>query len=131
MSVMDLDLVKAADIADEKLKKKLISVMQGVKMTHTILLKTLANNGIVKIPSPVGQKFDPKFHEAMMRKPDPSKPSGTVFHVIAEGYMINDRVLRPTQVAVAVSEADDDLPSFDEQDVEQQADQQANEQKKE
>lgn len=109
LNVMDVEQIKEDETLEPKLKKKLITVMQGVKMTHGIFHKVLAGNDITKIPDPKGEKFDPRFHEAMMRQTDPDTPNGTVFHVISNGYMINDRILRPTQVAVVVGDMDEDL----------------------
>ncbi len=50
---------------------------------------------------PLGEKFDPNFHQAMYEVPDSSVPSGTVVQVVQGGYTIGERVLRPALVAVA------------------------------
>jgi molecular chaperone GrpE len=51
--------------------------------------------------SPLGEKFDPNFHQAMYEVPDGDALPGTVAQVIQAGYRIGDRVLRPAMVAVA------------------------------
>jgi molecular chaperone GrpE len=58
----------------------------------------------------LGQRFDPNQHEAIMEVEDPSDAPGTVIRVVEEGYMINDRLLRPARVIVSkrgTSEVDD------------------------
>ena len=63
--------------AREAVEGVLKSVLEGIELTERDLLNTLERHGIKKL-DPVGQKFDPNFHQAMMEVPDPSVPSGTV-----------------------------------------------------
>jgi molecular chaperone GrpE len=51
--------------------------------------------------SPRGEKFDPNVHQAMFEVPNPSVPAGSVVEVVAPGYMIGERVLRPAMVGVS------------------------------
>jgi len=52
--------------------------------------------------SPVGEPFDPRFHEALILVPAPAGTApGTVLHVERTGYRRGDRVLRAARVAVA------------------------------
>ncbi len=76
------------------------AVLEGVELTERDLLNTLERHGIKKL-DPVGQKFDPNFHQAMMEIPDTTVPNGTVTQVIQTGFAIGDRVLRPALVGVA------------------------------
>jgi molecular chaperone GrpE len=76
------------------------SHIEGVELTERELLKVMEKHGIRKF-DPQGQKFDPNLHQAMMQVPDPSVPDGTVVQVMAPGYMIGERVLRPALVGVA------------------------------
>jgi molecular chaperone GrpE len=80
---------------DESLK----ALLEGVELTERELLKVLEKNGIKKF-EPSGEKFDPNLHQAMFELPDPTRPAGTVAQVVAPGYMIGERVLRPAMVAV-------------------------------
>jgi molecular chaperone GrpE len=75
-------------------------LIEGVDLTERDLLKKLAAHGVRKL-EPVGQKFDPNFHQAMFEAHDETKPAGTVMQVIQPGYALNDRVLRPAMVGVA------------------------------
>ncbi len=76
------------------------ALLDGVELTERELLKVLEKHGIKKF-EPLGEKFDPNLHQAMLEIPDPSRPAGSVAQVIQPGYMIGERILRPALVAVA------------------------------
>ena len=78
----------------------LAAFIEGVALTEKELLATLERHGIKKI-EPMGEKFDPQFHEAMFEAPVPGAANGTVFQVLENGYVIHDRLLRPAKVGVA------------------------------
>ena len=72
---------------------------EGVEMTGRTLDRTLEKHGVRKL-EPVGEKFDPNFHQAMFKMPDPNQPQNTVAQVVQPGYAIGPRVLRPAMVGV-------------------------------
>ena len=72
---------------------------EGVEMTGRTLDRTLERHGVRKL-EPVGEKFDPNFHQAMFKMPDASQPKDTVAQVVQPGYAIGPRVLRPAMVGV-------------------------------
>ena len=76
------------------------ALVDGVELTERDFLKTLEKHG-VKQRVPMGEKFNPNFDQAMFEIPDDSKPSGTVVQVVQAGYVIGDRVLRPSMVGVS------------------------------
>jgi len=76
------------------------ALVEGVELTERELLKVLEKHGVTKF-SPLGEKFDPNFHQAMFEMPDASATPGSVAQVIQAGYKIGERVLRPALVAVA------------------------------
>lgn len=78
----------------------LAAFIEGVALTEKELLSTMERHGITKI-DPMGQKFDPQFHEAMFEAPVPGAENGTVFQVLETGYVIHDRLLRPAKVGIA------------------------------
>lgn len=82
--------------ADPSLK----ALLDGVELTERDLQMILQKNGVKPI-SPMGEKFDPNFHQAMFEVPDSGRPHGTVVQVVQPGYAIGDRVLRPAMVGVA------------------------------
>ena len=55
----------------------------------------------IKIIDPVGQPFDPAWHEAMMVQESRDQPPNTVLTVIQKGYALNGRLLRPARVIVS------------------------------
>jgi molecular chaperone GrpE len=86
--------------ARQAVEGALKSVLEGIELTERDLINTLERHGIKKL-DPVGQKFDPNFHQAMMEIQDANVPSGTVTQVIQTGFAIGERVLRPALVGVA------------------------------
>jgi len=58
----------------------------------------------VKAINPVGEMFDPEFHQAMMTEPSSDVEKGTVTKVMQRGYLLNDRLVRPALVVVAEEE---------------------------
>ena len=93
---LDAVPAEAREAADPGLK----SLIEGVEITEKSLLKALEKNGVQKL-DPLGEKFNPNFHQAMYEVPDSSVPAGTVVQVVQGGYTIGDRVLRPALVAVS------------------------------
>jgi molecular chaperone GrpE len=82
-----------ADKADDELIK-------GFSLIHRKLL-TLLDNAGVKVIDPVGQEFDPAFHEAIGRDESSDVHSGHITVVLQKGYVYGDKVLRPALVRVA------------------------------
>lgn len=78
----------------------LAALIDGIELTERDLLKTLDRHGVKRL-DPLGQKFDPNFHQAMFEVPNPDVPNGTVVQVVQSGYAIAGRVLRPALVGVA------------------------------
>ena len=93
---LDAVPAEAQAAADPGLK----ALIEGVELTERSLLNALEKHGVRKL-DPVGEKFDPNFHQAMFEVPDASVPAGTVVQVVQAGYMISERVLRPALVAVS------------------------------
>ena len=85
---------------DRSQNEALDTVVSGVEMTEREMLSAFEREGIRPIEA-LGQKFDHNVHEAMFELDDPSKPPGTVVHVLERGYMLNDRLLRPAKVGTA------------------------------
>ena len=77
-------------------------LIAGVEMTKRELLNIFERHGIKRI-DPMGEKFDPHFHQAMFEVPTDEEPPGTVVQVMQAGFKIGDRVLRPALVGVARS----------------------------
>lgn len=78
---------------------------EGVKLVRATLEQALARHGVVGF-SALGQRFDPALHEALMQVPTRAQPPGTVAVEHARGFKLNDRLVRPAMVGVAVEPAD-------------------------
>jgi len=76
------------------------SLAAGVEMTERAMLAALERFGIRPIEA-LGQKFDHNLHEAMFEVEDPAQPAGTIVHEMEKGYLLEDRLLRPSRVGVA------------------------------
>ena len=75
------------------------SFQQGVEMIYKQFVAALQKNGLEVIPTE-GQKFDPQFHQAVMRIQDESKEDDTIAAEMQKGYMVKGRVIRPSMVQV-------------------------------
>jgi molecular chaperone GrpE len=80
--------------------KGLDTLIEGVEMTERSMLAALERHGVRKL-EPVGQKFDPNFHQAMFEVPNAEVPNNTVVQVVQAGFTIGERVLRPAMVGVS------------------------------
>jgi molecular chaperone GrpE len=74
-------------------------------MAYEQLHAALARKGVRPIDAE-GQPFDPQYHDAVGRLETPQHPEGSVAVEIQKGYMLGDRVLRPSRVMVAVRPSD-------------------------
>jgi molecular chaperone GrpE len=77
---------------------------RGVELIHRQLSETLRKRGVRPIDA-VGAPFDPHFHEAVTYEPAAGRREGEVVEEFRRGYMLGDRLLRPSMVKVAKGEA--------------------------
>jgi len=75
-------------------------LLQGLEMTYKEILKVFEKFNVKPIDA-CGQPFDPTFHEAVMQEETNDSPKNTVVNELQRGYMIHDRLLRPSMVVVA------------------------------
>ncbi len=80
------------------------ALLAGIEMTERDLLASLERHGIRTI-SPIGEKFDHNFHQAMFEVETPDQEPGTVVQMVQTGYVIGDRLLRPAMVGIAKAPA--------------------------
>jgi len=87
---------------DDALKnnKDLNKIIDGIEVVKKDLMSIFRKNGIEQIDC-INKKFDPNFHQAMLEIDNTAKESGTVVQEIQKGYMMKDRLLRPSLVGVA------------------------------
>ncbi len=76
-------------------------VLEGVQLTHRILLETLKKFGVEPV-DPAGQPFNAEHHQAVATQPaTETVPANTVVTVFQKGYLLSGRLLRPAMVVVA------------------------------
>ncbi len=92
--------LEAADIDNEAVKP----LAEGVQLTQKTLVDTLAKFNVTQL-DPVGEPFDPQFHQAMSMVENPDVEPNTVTLVMQKGYTLNERLLRPAMVMVSKAAA--------------------------
>jgi len=79
--------------------KDLDKIIDGIEIVKKDLVSIFKKNGIEEIEC-INKKFDPNFHQAMLEVDDNTKDPGTVVQEIQKGYIMKDRLLRPSLVGV-------------------------------
>ncbi|MGB1034694.1 MAG: nucleotide exchange factor GrpE [Primorskyibacter sp.] len=95
------NMKRAVAAAQEEENAASAALMDGLELTMRELLNVFRKHGIDVIAPEVGDRFDPKVHEAMFEAPLPGTKSGDIIQVSTEGFMLHDRLLRPAQVGVS------------------------------
>lgn len=95
------NLNRALDAATEEQRSENAALFEGVELTLRELLSVFEKHGIEEIAPEVGQKFDPQLHQAMFEAPLPDTKKDDIIQVMANGFMLHDRLLRPAQVGVS------------------------------
>lgn len=83
-------------------EESLPAVIEGVRMTHGMLLAALKKFGVTPLEA-TGVPFDPAFHQAMAQVPTEEHPPNTVVEEYQKGYLLKDRLLRPAMVSVSTT----------------------------
>ena len=97
-----LDILDNFERAMDEMKKteETEKLKTGVELIFKQLYNLLKTQGVEKIEA-IEQQFDPKKHEALMQIVSDKHKEDTVIQVMQKGYMIKDKVIRPTKVAVS------------------------------
>ena len=98
----NLDRSKISLSNDEKLKNSdsLKKITEHLDIIQKDMISIFKKNSIEPISS-IDKKMDPNFHQAMMEIEDDNKEPGTIVQEIQKGFMMKDRLLRPSLVGVA------------------------------
>lgn len=100
LSVVD-NLERALNTSGENTGESMQAcVTEGVEMTLNEILKILSKFNVTPIEA-LGKPFDPVFHEAVMQEESEEQPENTVINEFQKGYLIHDRLLRPSMVVVS------------------------------
>ena len=82
-------------------------ILEGIQLTHKELLKLFETFNVKPLESE-GAPFDPAFHQAVTQQESDKHADNTVISELQKGYLINDRLLRPSMVVVSKSVATQD-----------------------
>ena len=98
----NLERSKVALENDEKLKDTdaLKKIVEHLDIINNDMLSIFKKNNINPIKS-INEKLDPNLHQAMMEVDDDAKEPGTIVQEIQKGFMMKDRLLRPSLVGVS------------------------------
>lgn len=98
------DLVQVLDSMDQALAAAdpddAESLYEGMELTRKQAIQVLGSHGL-EVLDPVGEAFDPSWHEAMTTQPSDEQAPDTILQVLQKGYRLNDRLIRPARVIVA------------------------------
>ena len=100
------DLLPVLDSLDAGLSaagKQAGPLKDGLELTLKQLLKVAVDNGL-RVIDPIGEVFNPEWHQAISQVPAGNDEPGCVVQVFQKGYLLNERLLRPALVVVAASE---------------------------
>lgn len=75
-------------------------ILEGVKLTLNEFMKVLEKAGVTRIEA-AGKKFDPNLHEAFYQEEREDIEPDTVISEFQKGYMLNDRLIRPSRVILS------------------------------
>ncbi|HET7203447.1 MAG TPA: nucleotide exchange factor GrpE [Steroidobacteraceae bacterium] len=76
------------------------TLVEGMQATLRMVDKAFEKAGITVL-DPLGQPFNPEFHEAMVTQPSAEHAPGSVMAVIQKGFTLNGRLLRAARVVIA------------------------------
>ena len=98
----NLERAKESLKNDETLKdsEALKKTLNNLEIINKDLISIFKKNNIEPIVS-ISEKLDPNFHQAMLEIEDDEKEPGTIIQEIQKGFMMKDRLLRPSLVAVS------------------------------
>ena len=104
----NLERSKAALENDEKLKDSdaLKKIVEHLDIINNDMLSIFKKNNIEPIKS-INEKLDPNLHQAMMEVEDDTKEPGTIVQEIQKGFMMKERLLRPSLVGVSKKKANE------------------------
>ena len=105
----NLERSKQSLINDSSLKDSsaLKKILEHIEIINKDLISIFTKNNIKPINA-INKKLDPNFHQAMMEIEDDQKEPGTIIQEIQKGFMMKDRLLRPSLVGVSKKTLDKD-----------------------
>ena len=95
------NLKRALDAATEDTRTQAAALIEGLELTLRELTNVLTKHGVTPIVPEIGDVFDPQVHQAMFEAALPGTKAGQIVQVMAVGFLLHDRLLRPAQVGVS------------------------------
>lgn len=95
------NLQRAVAAIPEENREAFAALIEGVELTLRELQNVFRKHGVEVVEPSVGDRFDPKMHEAMFEAPVPETRAGDIIQVMTVGFMLHDRLLRAAQVGVS------------------------------
>lgn len=95
------NLKRGLEVATDEQREVASALIEGVELTMREIVNIFKKHGIEPILPEIGDRFNPQDHEAMFEAPVPGTKAGDIIQVMAEGFMLHDRLLRPAQVGVS------------------------------
>ncbi|WP_306044428.1 nucleotide exchange factor GrpE [Nioella sp. MMSF_3534] len=99
------NLQRALEAANKEENEVAAAVIEGVELTLRELLNVFSKHGVTPVVPETGDVFNPNEHEAMFEAPVPGTKAGEIIQVMAVGFLLHDRLLRPAQVGVSSTPA--------------------------
>lgn len=95
------NLKRALDVVTDEQRAANSALLEGIELTMRELISVFSKHGMTAITPEIGDRFDPKLHQAMFEAPVPGTRAGDIIQVMGEGFMLHDRLLRAAQVGVS------------------------------
>jgi len=102
LPIVDHFALAFKSISSEKsteFKEKNQEFIQGIELIYSQLNNLLVNHHVHKVES-LNKKFDPHFHEALLKVASP-EAEGTIMEVFQDGYMLDGKVIRHARVKIS------------------------------
>ena len=100
LSVYD-NITRALDAVSDEQREANKALIEGIELTRKELINGFEKHKILRVAPEVGDIFDPLIHQAMFEAPMPDSKAGEIIQIMAVGFKIGDRLLRPAQVGVS------------------------------
>ncbi len=95
------NLQRAVAAIPEENREANSALIEGMELTLRELENVFRKHGVEVLEPAIGERFDPKIHEAMFEAPVPDTKAGDIIQVMTVGFMLHDRLLRAAQVGVS------------------------------
>jgi len=119
--------VEAARSTDTETTKGFIALREGVELIQKQLLGSLEKRGVLVIETE-DETFDPQKHEAVSMAESETVPENNIIQAFQKGYVLHDRVVRPSMVVVSKGNPETtEISSNDTEEIEQEKEQIENE----